>query len=65
MAGRTGLVKRTFSSTLTKALNIRVSPEEKKVIQRAAQILDKTVSYFVVTTLINAAEEIIKDAKRK
>ena len=55
-------------STLTKRrsekLDVRVSPEAKAKLQRAAAILHRTMSDFVLESALSRAEEALADRRR-
>lgn len=45
-------------------LNIRITPEEKRLVERAAKIARTTTSQFVTQAAVRSAEEIVADQQR-
>lgn len=54
------------TDTRSDRFDFRVSPANRRLIERAAAILGQPLTAFAVTALISAAEEVIEqDARRK
>jgi uncharacterized protein (DUF1778 family) len=47
----------------SKRLEIRTTPEQKRLFERAAKIRGTSVTDFVVNRLLEAATEIIQDSE--
>ena len=48
------------SSTQSMRLDVRLAPEHKDLIERAATLLGQTTSAFTVSTLVREAEEVTR-----
>jgi uncharacterized protein (DUF1778 family) len=50
-----------MSSNASARLKVHLSPSLKKVIEEAAAVMGQTVSDFAVSTLVQAAQQVVKE----
>jgi uncharacterized protein (DUF1778 family) len=49
----------TMSPTATKRLDVRLRPEHRRLLERAALVSGQSLSAFTISTLVHRAEEVL------
>ncbi len=52
------------SQTKTERVQVRIDPEAKRMLERAATLANMTVSAFVVNNALEAADHLIRERER-
>ena len=52
------------SQTKTERVQVRIDPEAKRMLERAATLANMTVSAFVVNNVLEAADHLIRERER-